>query len=342
MFEKFESSHLSELHFHADESTQLKSIIAIHNTHRGPALGGCRCVEYNSDDDAINDVIRLAKGMSYKAALADIPQGGGKAVIIKPKVILDRKALYQSFGNFVDHLGGRYITAIDSGSGLSDMDVVSTVTPYVSGSTNDGFDPSPLTALGVFGGIKAAIANIRGSDNLKDVHIAIQGLGNVGFALTELCHQAGAQLTVCDIDPEKRQHCEKKLGATGVAPEEIYHAPCDVFSPCGLGGILNDTTINQLACEIVAGSANNQLAEPRHGDALHQKGILYAPDYVINAGGLILVSLGMRHVSHADILKKIHGISDTLSNLFQQSTSDNLSTHRVADEVAEKILGIKH
>ena len=342
MFEKFEHANLSELHFCADESTQLKSIIAIHSTDRGPALGGCRCVDYTSDEDAINDVIRLAKGMSYKAALADVPQGGGKAVIIKPPFIEDRNALYQSFGKFVDSLGGRYITAVDSGTLLSDMDQVHRVTPYVSGCTDDGFDPSPLTALGVFSGIKAALFHRRGNDSLRGVHVAIQGLGNVGFALAELLHKAGARLTVCDIDIEKQHLCEQRFGASSVAPEEIYHVPCDVFSPCGLGAILNDNTIPHLSCEFIAGSANNQLEVLRHGDVLHQKGILYAPDYVINAGGLIQVSLCLTHVSQQDIVKKTIDIRKTLEQIFTQSAHDNVPTHLIANNLAEDILGVKH
>lgn len=342
MFEKFEHANLSELHFRADESTQLKSIIAIHSTSRGPALGGCRCVEYSSEDDAINDVIRLAKGMSYKAALADVPQGGGKAVIIKPPNIENRNALYQSFGKFVDSLGGRYITAVDSGTQLSDMDQVHLVTRHVSGCTNDGFDPSPITALGVFCGIKAALAHQRHSDSLEGVHVAIQGLGNVGFALAELLHKAGAVLTVCDIDTQKQLLCEQRFRATSVTPEEIYQVPCDVFSPCGLGAILNDNTIPQLNCELIAGSANNQLQDSHHGDILHQKGILYAPDYVINAGGLIQVSLGISHICQQDIMKKTTNIGKTLQQIFERSKRDNVSTHLIADNLAEDILGAKH
>ncbi|PCJ43189.1 MAG: amino acid dehydrogenase [Moraxellaceae bacterium] len=342
MFEKFEHANLSELHFHADESTQLKSIIAIHSTLRGPALGGCRCVEYSSDDDAIDDVVRLAKGMSYKAALADVPQGGGKAVILKPKVIDDRKALYQSFGKFVDSLGGRYITAVDSGTQLADMDQVHQVTPYVSGCSNDGFDPSPITALGVFCGIKAALAFKRNTDSLVGVHVAIQGLGNVGFALAELLHNAGATLTVCDIDIKKQELCEQRFGATSVAPEEIIHVPCDLLAPCGLGAIINDNSIPHLACEIIAGSANNQLAEHRHGEVLHQKGILYVPDYVINAGGLIQVSLGSLNTPQQDIIKKTANIGKTLQQIFERSKQDNVSTHTIADDIAEGILGIKN
>ncbi len=342
MFEKFEHANLSELHFHVDESTQLQSIIAIHSTTRGPALGGCRCVEYASDDDAINDVVRLAKGMSYKAALADVPQGGGKAVIIKPPTINDRNALYQSFGKFVDSLGGRYITAVDSGTSLFDMDQVHLSTQYVSGCTDDGFDPSPITALGVFFGIKSALLHQRKKNTLEGVHIAIQGLGNVGFALAELLHKAGAMLTVSDIDIRKQKLCEQRFNATTVAPEEIYHVPCDVFSPCGLGAILNDNTIPHLTCDIIAGSANNQLLEQRHGDALHQKGILYAPDYVINAGGLIQVSLGLKHISQQDILKKTTHIGNTLQRIFERSKIDNISTHVIADHLAEDILKLKH
>ena len=338
MFDKIEHAHLSELHFKCDETSQLKSIIAIHNTKLGPALGGCRCIEYDSEDSAVDDVIRLAKGMSYKAALAGVPQGGGKAVIMKPKHIDNRQALYQSFGRFVNELGGRYITAVDSGTNLEDMDQVSKVTPHVSGSNQDGLDPSPITALGVFAGIQAAVKHQLNRDDLKDIHVAIQGIGNVGYELADLLYKAGARLTLADINAEKLQRSKVRFNANVVAPEEIYAVPCDVFAPCGLGAIINDQTINQLQCSVVAGSANNQLAEPHHGDTLHQKEILYAPDYVINAGGLIQVSLGISGVKSDTILAKNWDIHRTLSEIFQRSSIDNTPTHIIANLMPEEIL----
>ncbi|MDX1696239.1 MAG: amino acid dehydrogenase [Ketobacteraceae bacterium] len=338
MFDKIEQARLSELHFKCDETSQLKSIIAIHNTKLGPALGGCRCIEYDSEDAAVDDVIRLAKGMSYKAALAGVPQGGGKAVIMKPRNLQDRAALYQAFGRFVNELGGRYITAVDSGTSLSDMDQVAKVTPHVSGSNQDGLDPSPITALGVFAGIRAAVEHRYQRDNLEDIHVAIQGVGNVGRELAVLLHKAGARLTLSDIDLAKLDVCQQQLNARIVQPDEIYAEPCDVFAPCGLGAVINDQTIHQLKCSIVAGSANNQLAGSEQGDWLHQNEILYAPDYVINAGGLIKVSLGNIGVSEDVIMSKTWDIHRTLMHIFQRSLVDNTPPHVIADQMAEEIL----
>lgn len=338
MFDKIEQAHLSELHFKCDESSQLKSIIAIHNTKLGPALGGCRCIEYSDEDAALNDVIRLAKGMSYKAALAGVPQGGGKAVIMKPRAVQDRVALYRAFGRFVNELGGRYITAVDSGTNLDDMDQVSRVTPHVSGSNHDGLDPSPVTALGVFAGIRAAIKHRFGKTELNDIHVAIQGIGNVGGELARLLHEAGARLTLTDIDTTRLQEYQQCFNAEVVEPDAIYAVPCDVFAPCGLGAVINDNTISQLNCQIVAGSANNQLADTCHGDLLHQKDILYAPDYVINAGGLIKVSLGNLGVSEEGVLRKARDIHHTLMGIFTRSQADNMPPHTIADLMAEDIL----
>lgn len=338
MFDKIEQAHLSELHFKSDETSQLKSIIAIHNTKLGPALGGCRCIEYDNEDAAVNDVIRLAKGMSYKAALAGVPQGGGKAVIMKPRKVRDRAALYQAFGRFVNELGGRYITAVDSGTNLDDMDQVAKVTPHVSGSNRDGLDPSPITALGVFAGIKSAVLHRLQKEDLKGLHVAVQGIGNVGGELVRLLHEAGAKLTLTDINTAKLDEFQQRFNALIVQPDDIYATACDVFAPCGLGAIINDSTIHQLNCAIVAGSANNQLAESRHGDILHQREILYAPDYVINAGGLIQVSLGNMGVSEDVVLNKTWDIHGTLLNIFDRSQTDNVPTHVIADVMAEEIL----
>jgi len=338
MFDKIEQAGLSELHFKSDPASQLNAIVAIHSTKLGPALGGCRCVPYLSDNDAIDDVIRLAKGMSYKAALANVPQGGGKAVILQPNHIEDRVALYRAFGAFVDTLNGRYITAVDSGTQLSDMDEVRKETTYVSGCSADGLDPSPVTALGVYSGIKAALAHKRGHDNLKDVHITLQGVGNVGLSLAEMLYQEGAKLTVTDINPHPLQLCKKRFNAHVIAPNTIYSIDCDIFSPCGLGGILNAKTIPLLRCDIVAGSANNQLATPDDGQSLHDLGILYAPDYVINAGGLIQVSLGQTRKSQHAIIEQTKAINKTLKEIFIRSSLENTPTNHIADQMAEAIL----
>lgn len=338
MFDIIEQAHLGELHFKSDPESGLKSIIAIHNTKLGPALGGCRCIEYDSDEAAIDDVIRLARGMSYKAALAKVPQGGGKAVILKPAEPFNRATLYRAFGKFVNELGGRYITAIDSGTTLQDMDVVSRVTPHVSGSQSDGLDPSPNTALGVLAGIKAAALHRYGNSKLKGLTVAIQGVGNVGFHLASLLFKEGARLLIADIDAAKVAQARTAFNAEPLAPEQFYSAHCNILAPCGLGGVINDQTLQELHCDIIAGSANNQLASPDHGQQLHDRGILYAPDYVINAGGLIQVSLGLHHASHQDISNKTWGISETLYDIFTRSTADNLPTSTIADQMAEEIL----
>jgi len=338
MFDKIEQARLSELHFKVDDSSELKAIIAIHSTKLGPSLGGCRCIEYDSDEAAIDDVIRLARGMSYKAALAKVPQGGGKAVILKPREIADRGALYRAFGKFVNELGGRYITAVDSGTTLDDMDQVARVTPFCSGSHGDGLDPSPMTALGVLAGMKAAAYHKFGNADLSGRIIAIQGVGNVGFALAELLHKEGARLLVSDIDLVKVESVHRTFGAEPITAEHYFDSECDILAPCGLGGVLNDTTIPNLRCKVIAGSANNQLAEPRHGLQLHEMGILYAPDYVLNAGGLIKVSLGHLNKTQQTIKTKTWGIGETLLHIFERSKDEDLPPSLIADQMAEDIL----
>ncbi|MBA53731.1 MAG: amino acid dehydrogenase [Pseudomonadales bacterium] len=342
MFDIIEQAHLAELHFKSDPTSGLKSIIAIHNTKLGPALGGCRCIEYDSDLDAINDVIRLAKGMSYKSALARVPQGGGKAVILKPKGTFNRQSLYNAFGRFVNELGGRYITAIDSGTTLEDLDEVGRVTPHVSGNHSDGLDPSPNTALGVLAGMKAAALQRYGNSKLKGLTVAIQGIGNVGFHLASLLHEEGAKLLVADLDEQKVRQAQNVFHAEPMAPDQFCSAHCHILAPCGLGGVINEDSIQQFNCDIIAGSANNQLATIEMGQRLHDLGILYAPDYVINAGGLIQVSLGMHRASNAEISNKTWGISETLYDIFSRSCVENLPPSTVADMMAEEILYETH
>lgn len=340
MFDKIGQARLSELHFKSDEASQLQAIIAIHSTKLGPALGGCRCIEYDNNEAAINDVIRLARGMSYKAALAKVPQGGGKAVILKPKHIHDRTALYRAFGKFVNELGGRYITAVDSGSNLDDMDQVAQVTSFLSGSHIDGLDPSPMTALGVLAGMKSAAYHHYGNADLAGRIVAIQGVGNVGFALAELLHKEGARLLVSDVDNHKVEQVRRAFGAEAITPEHFFDTECDILAPCGLGGILNDTTIPNLSCDIIAGSANNQLADNRHGKMLHDKGILYAPDYVINAGGIINVCTEYLRDGDASLVRKrIEGIPARLEEIWAESQQSGRDPASVADSMAQRLIG---
>ncbi len=338
MFTEMKKSRTTELHFKSDPETGLQAIIALHNTSRGPALGGCRFFTYTDTDEAIHDAIRLAKGMSYKAALAGIEQGGGKAVIVAPKELQDREALFCEFGRFVDSLGGRYITAMDVGTTVNDMDTIASTTDHASCTSKSG-DPSPYTALGVLHGIKASLKACPDlPDDLANAHIAVQGLGHVGFALCELLHREGARLTVSDIDTEKVLLCEQQFGAEVADPGEIILVACDILSPCGMGGVIQADTVNKLRCKAIAGSANNQLATLDAGLALHRQGILYAPDYVVNAGGLIYASLLRKGQSSAEINKRIKVIEQTVIKLCQRHKSNGEPTSLIADRMAEDIL----
>ncbi len=334
MFSLMRESALQELHY--CQKGDLNAVIALHNLRLGPALGGCRFIEYDNEQDAVIDAIRLAKGMSYKAALAKVPQGGGKSVIIKPKGAFDRERLFYQFAEFVSDLGGRYITAMDSGTQVEDMDCIREVCPFVSSSSELG-DPSPSTAIGVALGIKTAVQHRMGQ-SLKGVRVGIQGLGHVGAALAEHLYAEGAKLWVSDIDAQKVKQAEQQWQATAVAPHEISGIELDVFSPCGLGGTINAQTVDTLKCVVVAGCANNQLAESALGDVLHDKHILYAPDYVINSGGLIYASSRYRGLAQKEIDHSISKLKDTLDKIFMLSNNKNLPTHRIANEMAEQIL----
>ncbi len=337
MLDQMESAGLERLHFGQDASTGMHAIIAIHSTRRGPAIGGCRFIPYPREQDAITDAIRLAQGMSYKAALAGLPHGGGKAVIIQPDQVINRAELMAAFGRMVDSLGGDYIAAMDSGTEVTDMDAIARSTRFVT-CTREFGDPSPWTALGVFEGIKASLLHRYGCDNLQGCHIAIQGMGHVGFALARRLKTAGAELTITDINPQRLQAACDQLGAHSVAPEQIYSVPADIFSPCGLGAVINNDTLYQLKAGIIAGSANNQLLAPGHGEQLHRNNILYAPDYLINAGGLIFVALQHTQTSHEKIHQQVLQIGSTLKRLYAQAELQQCATHRMADQQAEAII----
>ncbi|MDO6564425.1 Glu/Leu/Phe/Val dehydrogenase dimerization domain-containing protein [Amphritea sp. 1_MG-2023] len=337
MFKQMESTGLQDLHFWQDSTTGLQAIIAIHDTFRGPAIGGCRFISYPDTSAAITDAIRLAKGMSYKAALAGLPYGGGKSVIIKPVKLSSRTQLMHSFGRFIDSLGGRYITAMDSGTQVSDMDDIANSTAYVTCTQAMG-DPSPATAQGVFEGILASAQFRFGSASLANIHIALQGLGHVGYALAKQLHAAGARLTITDIDADKVAQAVLEFNASAVAAHDIYDVEADIFCPCGLGAILSSDTIGRLKCAIVAGSANNQLADPQQGDLLYRRNILYAPDYLINAGGLIFVALKHNGQSNSAIRQKVAQIHTSLSELYQHADAEQQSTSTIADIRAEALI----
>ncbi|WP_346840989.1 Glu/Leu/Phe/Val dehydrogenase dimerization domain-containing protein [Metapseudomonas otitidis] len=337
MFNQMEGARLEALHLAQDPVTGLRAIIAIHDSRLGPALGGCRYLAYPDDDSALRDAIRLARGMSYKAALAGLPHGGGKAVILRPAHVPDRAALFEAFGRMVETLGGRYITAVDSGTSSLDMDCVALHTRHVT-STQAAGDPSPCTALGVFAGIRASALARLGSDDLEGLRIAVQGLGNVGYALAEQLTAAGADLLVSDLDPGRVQLAVEQLGAHPVASDALLTTPCDILAPCGLGGVLNAQSAPQLRCAVVAGAANNQLASPDIADLLEARGILYAPDYVINSGGLIHVALRHRGDDMPAITAHLARIGQRLTDIYAHAQADKRSPARVADALAERLL----
>ena len=320
----------------ADESAGYRGIIAIHDTTLGPALGGTRFWNYANDDEAFFDVLRLSRGMTYKNAVAGLNLGGGKSVIIGDNATTNREMIFRAHGRFVDSLGGRYVTAEDVGTNVEDMDFVHMETKFVTGIGSKSGDPSSVTAHGVFRAIEASAFERWGGDSLRGRTVAIQGLGHVGHHLAIELHKAGARLIVTDIDAGRIQRVVDATGATVVPLPDIYGVTADIFTPCALGGILNDETIPQLKVEIVAGAANNQLLEDRHGDALEARGILYAPDYVANAGGVINVYSELTGWSRERSLRKADEIYTTVRSVFRLAKDTGIPTYKAADRVAEQ------
>ena len=322
--------------FASDARRGLRMIIAIHDTTLGPALGGCRIWSYASEEEALTDVLRLSRAMTLKNSIHGLPLGGGKAVVLADPTRDKTPELLAAIGEAVDRLGGRYITAEDVGTTSDDMRLIRNATAYVAGLPETSGDPSPFTALGVFRGIQACAQALWGSPQLEGRRVAIQGVGSVGFHLARHLVQAGAEVVVTDIRPDKVRRAVDELGVRAVEPDAIFDVECDVFSPCALGAVLNDETIARLKAPIVAGSANNQLAEPRHGDLLHERGVLYAPDYVINGGGVINVAeeLGPGGYSAERARAKVERIYDRVLEVIELSRSRNVPTHRAADELA--------
>lgn len=326
-----------ELHVCVRPELDLYALIAIHNVRLGPALGGCRYAPYPSVAAALDDVTRLARAMSYKAAINELPYGGGKSVVLAPLEATRRTAAFEALADFVDTLGGRYIITEDSGTGEADMDIMAARTRYVVGTSPGAGgcgDPSPSTSLGVRRGIEAAVRHRLGRDSLDGVHVAIQGVGNVGFGLARELKACGARLTVTDRNAAAAERCAAETGAQLVEESAIYEVDADVFAPCALGGAVNPDTIDRLRTSIVAGAANNPLATPEMGTELHRRGILYAPDYVINAGGLTHVALWHKE----DIRPRLLAIGDRLSNIFEQAAAAGQPPEQVADSMAESML----
>jgi leucine dehydrogenase len=324
--------------FCRDVESGLRAIISIHSTALGPAVGGCRMWEYNSDEGALIDALRLSRGMSYKNALAGLKMGGGKSVIIGNSKTMKSEQLFRAFGRFIENLNGQYISAEDVGINPTDMAIVHKETNHVVGLEGKSGDPSPVTAYGVYKGMKAAVKHRLGRDDLDGLKVAVQGLGHVGYYLCEHLKNEGAKLIVTDINKESVDRVVSQFGATAVDPDDIYGQDVDVYAPCALGASINDVTLPQLKCSVVAGAANNQLAEDRHGDVLKQKGILYTPDYVINAGGIINVSFEHQEGGYQkqDALNKVDEIYGTLLEIFNMAESEQKTTNIVADELARK------
>jgi len=328
----------------SDKASGLKAIIAVHSTALGPAAGGCRFWDYASDEAALKDVLRLSKGMTYKNAMAGLKLGGGKGVIIGDPKSLKSDDLFKAFGTAVNNLNGRYYTAEDVNITTGDMAIVNQSTEFVSGLEGKSGNPGPFTALGTFLGIKAAVKFKLGKDDLTGIKVAVQGLGSVGYSLCEKLHNAGAELIVTDINQVALDKAATELNATVVGLDEIYSQDVDVFSPCALGASIDDNSIAQLKAVIIAGCANNQLAEARHDQILLEKGILYAPDYVINAGGIINVALEIYPEPYCadSATKLVENIYHTLMNVFETAAAQNMPTGLIADQMARDIIAKGH
>jgi leucine dehydrogenase len=338
VFSQLGDEHEEVVFFH-DPPSGLRAIVAIHSTALGPALGGTRFYPFLSEEDALRDVLRLARGMTYKAAAAGLDLGGGKAVIIGDPKRDKSEELLRAYGRFIESLGGRYITAADVGTGREDMDVLRRETRWVTGvskSLGGSGDPSPVTAYGVFQGLRACAEEALGTSSLEGVRVVVQGAGKVGFSLAKHLLEAGAVVSISDVDVDAIGRAVNKLGVDTVEPGKAHAAECDIFAPCAMGAVIRDDTIPELKCTIVAGAANNQLERPEHGDALRALGILYAPDFVINAGGLMNVADELVGYDRERAMKKVEGIYRTLREVFRRSGMDAITPSQAAERVAEE------
>ena len=332
------------VHLYRDAASGLTAVIALHSTKLGPAAGGTRFWHYADKGDAITDALRLSRGMSYKNAMADLPLGGGKAVILADPARTKTPAMLAAFGRAVDSLGGHYVTAEDVGMSVPDMVAIAQQTRFVSGlpavGTGVGGDPSPYTALGIYLGVKAAVKRALGKDSVAGLHVAVQGAGSVGGGLARLLAADGARLTLADVNADRAGALARELGAQLIDADAILSVEADVLSPCALGAVLNADTIPALAVPIVAGAANNQLATYEDGDRLHARGILFAPDYVINAGGIINVAL--EYIGQGDrdeVERRIHRIPERLEQVWRESAETGDPAAHVADRIAQRLIG---
>jgi len=336
IFERMGIRGHEQLVFWSEPRIGYRGIIAIHDTTLGPALGGTRFWNYDTDAEAIEDALRLARGMSYKSALAGLNLGGGKSVIVGDPNTRDREMIFRAHGRAVESLAGRYITAEDVGTSPADMDFVHMETDHVVGLMGKSGDPSPVTAYGVYQGMKAAALHKYGDDSLAGKHVTVQGCGHVGYFLCQDLAEEGAQLTVTDIDQSKVDTVVDEFGAKAVASDDIYAVDADIFAPCALGAILNDDTLKVLNVDIVVGGANNQLAEPRHAKEVESKGILYGPDYLVNAGGLINVYAEIEGWPAERSLRKAGEIYNTLLRILELAEAEGITTADASDKVAEQ------
>jgi leucine dehydrogenase len=322
----------------SDPSSGYRGVIAVHSTALGPAVGGARFWNYQSDEEASLDALRLSRGMTYKSALAGLPFGGGKGVIIGDNRTPRREEIFRAHGRFVESLGGCYITAEDVGTTPADMEYVRMETRHVAGLMCGSGNPSPVTAHGVFRAMQAAAKHRWGNDDLKGVRVAVQGCGSTGYNLAKELHARGARLVVTDVDAARAESAAREFGAAVVAPEEILDAEADIFAPCALGGVINDQALARLKAGVVVGSANNQLSEERHGDALEELGVTYVPDYLANAGGLINGCRELLGWDVAEAAEKVRSIYDTTLVVLSLAKAEGVPAHRMADRLAESRL----
>jgi leucine dehydrogenase len=342
IFEYMEKYNYENLFFCQDRALDFKAVIAIHDTTLGPATGGCRMWNRYADElEAVEDALRLARGMTYKYAAAGVNLGGGKAVIIGDPLRKDREPVFRALGKFINRLGGRYITGEDVGTTLADMEYIRMETEYVvtlPTYLGGAGDIAPMTALGTLRAMQACCKRVYGAEALENKRVAVQGLGAVGQNVVEQLHAAGAQIVVTDIDPDKVAAMTSRYGVEQAEPNAIYDTDCEIFCPCALGKVINDETLNRLKCKIVCGSANNQLAEEHHGELLEQKGMIYAPDYITNAGGTIYDTdrLGVGGVSHERGRAKVSRIYENMLRVFEIADRAQIPTSLAADRMAEE------
>ncbi len=342
VFEAADFDNHEQVMFVNEPAAGLRAIIAIHNTNLGPSLGGCRIWPYGNEAEALRDVLRLSRGMTYKAAMAGVALGGGKSVIIGDSRTDKTPELLHAMGRWIDRMGGRYITGEDIGTNPLDMAQIKTETKCVSclRKEDGGYgDPAPMTALGVFQAMRAGLERTNGSDGFDGIHVALQGVGNVGDNLCRLLNEAGAQLTVAEVHAENAQRAANEYGAAIVAPDAIYDVEAEIFAPCAMGAILNDDTIPRLKVKVVAGAANNQLDADRHGAMLAERDIAYLPDYVANGGGLICCDAEWYRHDPETVVERVKKIRDTCSEILERAAEQKIPTSQASDAIAEERFG---